>query len=274
MPPAHSAGPSRAGYATVYDRAAACSRPRPAGPRQAVALLLLMFCAVLAMPGRGASFDPAGKVQVRLQPGTLAAALAAAAPRANATAIALALQARECAASGGDRRVGKAQRLAVIDYSRPSVEPRLWVFDLQARKLLLEEHVAHGQGTGGNLAEAFSNKEGSHQSSLGLFLTGETYIGGNGRSLRMDGLDGRFNNLARSRAIVVHGADYVNPVTARLQGRLGRSHGCPAVRREVTDQVIDHLREGQLLFAYYPDRDWLQHSPRLSCKAPVTVAGW
>ncbi len=190
--------------------------------------------------------------------------LRALAPDAPIDALQQALRARACAASSDDARSG--ERLAVIDYSLPSTEPRLWVFELEPRpRLLFVEHVAHGRGSGEDRAESFSNLEGSHQSSLGLFRTAETYDGANGYSLRLDGLEPGINDRARERAIVMHGADYVDPELARQQGRLGRSFGCPALRRDVARQVIDALREGQLLFAYYPDRDWLEASPFLSC---------
>ncbi len=139
-------------------------------------------------------------------------------------------------------------------------------YDCMARKrLLYAEHVAHGRGSGDNLATEFSNVEGSHQTSLGLFLTDQTYYGANGYSLRMDGLDPGFNDLARQRAIVMHGAPYVDPEFARTQGRLGRSHGCPAVRDAVARPLINQLRHGQLLFAYYPDPAWLANARSLSC---------
>lgn len=186
--------------------------------------------------------------------------LAAAAPGADRQVIALALEARECADAAAT-----AHRLAVIDYSLPSTEPRLWVFDLERRTLLHAEHVAHGKGSGENYAHAFSNRYGSHQSSLGLFVTAETYYGRNGYSLRMDGLEPGINDQARERAIVMHGADYVNPAQARNFGRLGRSWGCPAVRPPVAREIIDTLSGGQLLFAYYPDEEWLSGSPLLGC---------
>ena len=94
--------------------------------------------------------------------------------------------------------------LSVIDYSRPSTEPRLWVFDLASHALLFEELVAHGRNTGGNVASAFSNRSGSNMSSLGAFRTAESYVGANGYSLRLDGLEPGFNDLARDRAIVIH----------------------------------------------------------------------
>ena len=181
--------------------------------------------------------------------------IASLAPQANPEALALALKAMRCA-QGSGLGVG-ATRLAFIDYSRPSTEPRLWVFDLADNKLLYEEVVAHGRGSGENLAKVFSNVSGSHASSLGLFLTRETYQGRNGYSLRMEGLEPGINDAALERAIVMHGAPYVDPQAAAKQGRLGRSFGCPAVREAVARGVIDVLKDGQFVFAYYPDAKWL-----------------
>ena len=195
--------------------------------------------------------------------GGLLERLSAAAPDADPAVLALALKARTCAmASHG---AAPARRLAVIDYSRPSTEPRLWVFDLKRKSLLFAEHVAHGRGSGENIAQSFSNREGSHQSSLGLFLTAETYVGGNGYSMRMDGLEPGVNDAARDRLIVMHGAPYVDPLAALKQGRLGRSFGCPAVRPQVARELIDTLKQGQLLFAYYPDPEWIKGSALLGC---------
>jgi len=191
--------------------------------------------------------------------------LAKLAPEADPRVLALALEARDCATSS--QGIAPSPHLAVIDYSRPSTEVRLWVFDLVSHRLLFREHVAHGQGTGENMARDFSNRDGSHQSSLGLFRTTETYYGGNGYSLRMDGLEPGTNDAAMSRAIVMHGAPYVNPQAARTQGRLGRSWGCPAVRPEVAQAVIDSLKNGQMIFAYYPDTNWLARSPFFGCRS-------
>jgi len=189
--------------------------------------------------------------------------LSAAAPDADPKVLALALQARTCAMA--TEGAASASRLAVIDYSRPSTQTRLWVFDLKRKSLLFAEHVAHGRGSGDNMAQSFSNREGSHQSSLGLFRTAETYQGGNGYSMRMDGLEPGVNDAARDRMIVMHGAPYVDPLAALKQGRLGRSFGCPAVRPQVARELIDTLKQGQLLFAYYPDPEWLEGSTLLGC---------
>ncbi len=189
----------------------------------------------------------------------LAERLMEAAPGADPRMLRLAAEAVACAAS---RLNG---RLAVIDYSRPSTEPRLWIFDLDRYKLLHEEWVAHGRNTGELHAERFSNVPGSHASSLGLFRTLDPYFGRNGYSLRMRGLEPGFNDRAYERAIVIHGADYVTSSFIDRTGRLGRSLGCPAVRPEVAREVIDTLSSGQYLFAYYPDPDWLAGSRFVDC---------
>jgi hypothetical protein len=210
--------------------------------------LLLSVCLVCAAPA---------------QAGELAARLLQQAPGLKREVLELALSAQECARAAG--QAPRARRLAVIDYSLPSTEPRLWVFDLQRKRLLYAEHVAHGRGSGDNLATDFSNIEGSHKTSLGLFVTDQTYYGANGYSLRLDGLDPGFNDLARQRAIVMHGAPYVDPEFAQEQGRLGRSLGCPAVRQEVARRLINELRQGQLVFAYFPDPQLLASASSLSC---------
>lgn len=211
---------------------------------------IFLFALAAASSGRGDARD-------------LATTLAELAPDADPQVLALAVQARDCAMSHGQAQAD--DRLAVIDYSRASTQKRLWVFEVKPARLLYSEHVAHGRGTGENLAQHFSNVDGSHQSSLGLFRTAETYQGGNGYSLRMDGLEPGVNDKARARQIVMHGAPYVNPEQALRQGRLGRSFGCPAVRKEVARGVIDTLKDGQLLFAYYPDQRWLTQSAFLQC---------
>ena len=113
----------------------------------------------------------------------------------------------------------------------------------------------------------FSNEPETHRTSLGLFVTEDTYVGKNGYSLRLDGLDRGFNDRARERAIVMHGAPYVSEQVARAQGRLGRSWGCPALREGVARKLIDRVKRGGLVFAYYPDREWLNGSQYLGgCK--------
>ena len=193
---------------------------------------------------------------------SLEAALVKAAPNANAKVIALAVRASQCSLAQGTAPV---QRLAVIDYSLPSTEQRLWVFDLKKRKLLFHELVAHGRNSGENMAVNFSNQNESFATSLGLYRTQSSYVGQNGYSLRMEGLEPGFNDNAFDRAIVIHGAPYVSPVLARANGRIGRSLGCPAVRPAIAHKLIDSMKEGQLLFSYYPDKRWLKSSSFINC---------
>ncbi len=181
----------------------------------------------------------------------------------------LALTAVSCAVSSGD--IERPKTLTIIDYSRPSVEPRLWVFDVPTGQLLFKELVAHGRNTGENMATRFSDVPESRQSSIGLFVTDETYVGSNGYSLRMDGLERGFNARARERAIVMHGAPYVNAALARTQGRIGRSWGCPALREAVARDVIDTIRGGGVVFSYYPDEEWLRTSRFLNCGTAARV---
>ena len=190
--------------------------------------------------------------------------LSHAAPELNPQALKSALSAMQCAVNNGAR---PAQHLAVIDYSQPSTARRLWIFDLNRKTLVLRDLVAHGKKSGENFATSFSNTEGSNQSSLGLFSTQESYIGSHGYSLRMDGLEPGINDQARERAIVIHPADYVNPLWSKTQGRIGRSLGCPAVRPQVARQVVDKLKNGQFMFAWYPDQQWLQSSAYLNCQS-------
>ena len=199
---------------------------------------------------------------------TLESALTKAAPGANPRVIALALQASRCTVARG---MPPASRLAVIDYSLPSTKERLWVFDLDNRTLLFNELVAHGRNSGDNLATRFSNADESLSSSVGLYRTMSPYSGHNGYSLRMQGLEPGFNDHALERAIVIHGASYVSADMARQHGRIGRSWGCPAVRTAVAHRLIDTLKEGQLVFSYYPDPRWLGSSAYLNCGGSAAV---
>lgn len=194
---------------------------------------------------------------------SLGDALARLAPSADPKVIGLAVKASECAQTQGGQ---PADRLAVIDYSKPSSEPRLWVFDTVNRKLLFQELVAHGKNSGDANSTQFSNAPNSLASSLGLFRTSDTYTGKNGYSLRMQGLEPGVNDKAMARAIVIHGAAYVNEAMAKVAGRIGRSWGCPAVRTAIAHKLIDALKGGQMVFSYYPDKRWLASSHYLKCQ--------
>ncbi|MFN3324525.1 MAG: murein L,D-transpeptidase catalytic domain family protein [Bryobacteraceae bacterium] len=187
------------------------------------------------------------------------------APSVNAGVLEMALNAVECV-----QRAGKRVRddvLLLLDYSRPSTEPRLWVFDLANGRLLFEELVAHGKNSGDNHTVRFSNQPGSLMSSLGIFLTAGTYYGKHGYSLRLQGIEDGFNDKSMQRAIVLHPADYVNEGITKRLGRLGRSWGCPAVRPAVSRRLIDTVRDGALMFAYFPQPEWLSNSKYLGCRA-------
>ena len=179
----------------------------------------------------------------------------------NPDVFAKALHAAATAVERGD--VENPRTLTVIDFSQPSTNRRMWVYDLRARTLLFEDLVSHGRGSGMAMATAFSNQPESNRSSLGLYRTAETYVGKHGYSLRLDGLETGFNDRARERAIVMHAADYVNGAAAKAQGYLGRSLGCPALRPEISRRVIDAVKGGSLVFAYYPDPQWLKTSKYL-----------
>lgn len=142
--------------------------------------------------------------------------------------------------------------LTVIDFSKPSREPRLWVIDLEADSVLARELVAHGNKSGGDLATSFSNRVGSNQSSLGTYLTGATYMGKHGLSLRLHGLDAGLNDAAYQRAVVVHGAAYVSPSVIPQLGRLGRSQGCPALTQESAPRIINLIKDGSVIYAWHP----------------------
>jgi L,D-transpeptidase catalytic domain len=150
--------------------------------------------------------------------------------------------------------------LAVIDYTRPSTERRFWVFDLIHRRVLFQELAAHGRNSGDQMAVRFSNEPSSLMSNIGVLMTGDTYIGKHGLSLRLQGLEKGINDNCSMRDIVIHGAAYVSASIARAKGRIGRSWGCPAVRPEITRSLINTLRGGALVLAYYPDQSWLQNS--------------
>ena len=162
----------------------------------------------------------------------------------------------------GYRKVTQRQKelLTLIDFTKPSNSTRLYVMDMVKGVMLFESVVAHGKNSGALYATDFSNRSNSHQSSLGFYLTGETYRGSNGYSLRLDGLEKGFNDNARARAIVIHGARYADPVLCRGGQRLGRSFGCPALPESLNRPIIDTIKGGSVLFIYAEDPQYLSRS--------------
>lgn len=150
--------------------------------------------------------------------------------------------------------------LSVADFTRSSNQKRFWVLDMKQHKVLYYSLVAHGQGTGEEYAQAFSNTPESHQSSLGFYVTGPIYEGQHGASLKLRGVDGAFNSKAEERAIVIHGADYVSDEFARANQRLGRSHGCPALPTEIAPNIISKIHDGHCLFIYAKQANYLASS--------------
>jgi len=180
----------------------------------------------------------------------------------------LAMRAYRCGRSEGQ---SNSSILSIIDYSLPSTEKRLWVIDLAKSEVLFHELVAHGQNSGETYAVSFSNRPQSRQSSLGLFRTDSVYGGRHGESLRLIGLEPGINDRASERRIVMHGAAYVNARVVQRFGQLGRSWGCPAVDRAVLSKMLPRIKEGTMLFVYYPDPVWLRASHFLRCDAAVAA---
>ncbi len=151
--------------------------------------------------------------------------------------------------------------LSIADFSKSSTERRLFVIDLENNELLFNTWVAHGRNSGEEAwANSFSNKPHSKKSSLGFYVTGSAYSGNNGYSLKLVGLEKGFNSNAFQRAIVIHGADYVNTDYINSQGYIGRSEGCPAVALKVCRPLINTIKEGSCLFIYYPSPFYLKKS--------------
>ncbi|WP_400190989.1 murein L,D-transpeptidase catalytic domain family protein [Hymenobacter sp. B81] len=142
--------------------------------------------------------------------------------------------------------------LTIIDFGRSSRLNRLWVIDLDRQKLLFHTLVAHGKNTGAEFARTFSNRAGSEQSSLGFYLTQQTYQGKHGLSLKLRGMDEHYNSNANARAVVVHGAEYVSQDFVRQHGRLGRSQGCPALPTEQSAAIIKAIKGGSVIYAEAP----------------------
>ena len=153
-----------------------------------------------------------------------------------------------------------AHLLTICDFSMSSNTKRLWVIDMVEKKVLFNSLVAHGKNTGEEFATNFSNTESSLQSSMGFYITESTYNGDNGYSLKLLGMDKGFNDAAYKRAVVMHGADYVSEEFAAMHKRIGRSWGCPAIPRDLTEPIINTIKGKNCLFIYYPDENYLSSS--------------
>jgi hypothetical protein len=163
-----------------------------------------------------------------------------------------------------DGKISGRNLVSFIDFTKPSTEKRFYTIDLDSRTVKFHSLVSHGKNTGENMATMFSNKQHSNQSSLGFYITGETYVGSKGYSMRLDGADGVYNSNMRSRAVVMHDAEYVSEQWIKKYGRLGRSQGCPALPKGVARDVIDTIKDKTLIFAYFNDAQYLKSSSNLN----------
>lgn len=161
-------------------------------------------------------------------------------------------------------RIKNPDILSIIDFSLPSSKKRLFVIDLKNKLLLFNTLVSHGRNSGTLVANTFSNKSNSYKSSLGFYVTGDTYSGEHGYSLRLIGEEAGINDNALSRGIVMHSAAYVNEALIRSQGYIGRSLGCPAIPENVHRKVIERIRNGTVLFFYSPDKYYSMHTQMLA----------
>lgn len=158
----------------------------------------------------------------------------------------------------------KKEILTILDFTKSSRTKRMWIIDMKNQKLIRKELVAHGKNSGHDKVTSFSNKLHSNQSSMGFYITDDPYIGANGISMLINGMDKGYNDQARNRAVVMHGADYVNPKTMNQNGRLGRSYGCPAVEAHKAQEIIDYIKKGSCLFIYFKDNNYLNTSKWLN----------
>ncbi len=158
----------------------------------------------------------------------------------------------------------KKDLLTLVDFSQSSNTKRLWIIDLATNTVLYNTLVAHGRNSGDEFANAFSNENSSNKSSLGFYATGELYQGKHGASLRLDGLERGINDNARSRAVVMHAADYVTETFIKMHKRLGRSQGCPALPPALNKEVINLIKGKSCLFIYHPSQSYASSSKLLS----------
>ncbi|MBZ9728437.1 murein L,D-transpeptidase catalytic domain family protein [Salegentibacter sp. JZCK2] len=163
----------------------------------------------------------------------------------------------------GKGKVGK-KILTVIDFGLSSTKKRMWIMNMETKEVLFNTYVSHGKNTGGEFATKFSNTVNSLQSSLGFYVTAETYYGKNGLSLFIDGMEKGFNSNARKRYVVIHGADYAEPNFIDRLGRLGRSYGCPAVPNTIAKDVIETIKEESVVYIHKNNKNYLNNSPLLN----------
>jgi len=160
--------------------------------------------------------------------------------------------------------------VSIIDFTKSSNTKRFYTIDLDKRILKYHTYVSHGKNSGEEMARSFSNTIHSNQSSLGFYITGETYVGSKGYSLKLDGMEKGYNDKLRERAVVMHNAEYVSEYWIKKYGRLGRSQGCPALPQAIAKEVIDAIKNHTAVFAYYDDPTYLSASRYLRMENVLT----
>ena len=158
------------------------------------------------------------------------------------------------------KMIRKRSVLSIVDFSQSSCSKRMYVIDVRHRKLLYRTYVAHGQNSGDEYASSFSNEPDSYKSSLGFYVTQRTYFGHNGLSLKLNGVDSGYNDMAAKRNIVLHGSSYVSDRYMQEFGTLGTSLGCPAIPSAVSGRIIRMVKGGSCLFIYHPTPQYLDNS--------------
>lgn len=162
------------------------------------------------------------------------------------------------------KKISRGNYLTICDFSQSSLKKRLYIIDIENNKLVTQTYVAHGRNSGGEYATRFSNQPESLQSSLGFYITDNTYIGKHGLSLKINGVEPGINDKAMLRTIVIHGAEYVSAGRAAAGGFMGRSWGCPAVPKEEANSIISTIKNGTCLFIYHPEKEYLLGSKILN----------
>jgi hypothetical protein len=224
-----------------------------------VSILLLLICLICPFPGTvGKTHDKAVAIDTRSSFLLHEKYTLLGEPELNPDAFKIGIQGYISLRSTG--LVKNDSLLTIIDFSRPSSADRFFVINMYSNTLVCKSLVAHGRNSGDLFASRFSNRIQSYQSSLGFYITGGSYQGGQGYSLILNGVDTGYNDLSRARSIVIHGADYATQNYVGRYGRLGRSFGCPALPPDISKSVINLIKDGTILFSYYPDRSYLHNS--------------
>jgi hypothetical protein len=162
------------------------------------------------------------------------------------------------------RRLRNDDVLSICDFSQSSRRKRLYIIDVENKKLLLNTYVAHGRNSGAEYARSFSNNPESHKSSLGFYITRNSYYGEHGLALKIEGMERGINDKADERNIVIHGSEYVGAGYLRSNRFNGRSFGCPAVPEKDTKKIIHTIKGGSCLFIYHPTSHYLSKSTILN----------